>query len=534
MHTQLWSDTYLDEARKMGDPLADQLVESVLTSSPHEADTGRLAYNVALDLADRILASPALVFVPDSALNEHLRQVPDSVTGYFAPMAAPEWVDAAKLELGARLWHENMLPMLAVLYAYSLPACYLISRGIPALYQTSKLRDPRYLSQRIYETGLMLDAVMGKNGLKLIEDIGSDARKTRYLWGDGYVTAKKVRFLHASMRYMLTHDSHRPTQNAGGEPATLAAHMSQQDSTWDTQSLGVPINQEDLAYTLLTFGYALPRGLQHWGCPIDKDQREAFLHLWRVVGHVMGLDDNLMTDDWQQAEDLLQTIAKRQAARSDDGVALTEALLGFLASYLPDHLGLSERIAALMIIDQLGPDDAAKILRAELIAAATRLDRRLIYALGRGMVRTYYRIRSLVLRRFPTVASLFGNLLDQSAHELMQSWRGAYVRRPFYVPANSSSWKLKQGADEAFLKRLRSWRRRLFNALGLAIALLFVAAFSLLALLPAWWLGSETSLRGTAILCVASAVGALATMKWRLPAIFSRRPLVSEHPSAMP
>ena len=29
----------------------------------------------------------------------------------------------------------------------------------------------------------------------------------RYLWGKGYITAKKVRFLHASMRYMLLNPS---------------------------------------------------------------------------------------------------------------------------------------------------------------------------------------------------------------------------------------------------------------------------------------------------------------------------------------
>jgi hypothetical protein len=34
--------------------------------------------------------------------------------------------------------------------------------------------------------------------------------------------------------------------------------------------------------------------------------------------------------------------------------------------------------------------------------------------------------------------------------------------------------------------------------------------------------------RGTAIVCVASALGALATMKWRLPAIFARRPIASD------
>ena len=282
---------YLDDARKEGDPAVDALVASVLAPGQAEGSAGRLDYNFMLDLADRIVATPSLRFVPSSHLNEELQRVPAGLREYFAPQLAPEWVDARKLELGARLWQQNMLVMLGALYAYSLPACYLIAKGIPALFKTAKLRDPRYLSQRIYETGLMLDAVMGENGLRVVEDIAPESGEhTRYLWGAGYVTAKKVRFLHASMRYMLTQPAHRPHGNKVEEgkgveegqdaeegqngAATLAESMSrQQPSAWDARKLGAPVNQEDLAYTLLTFGYALPKGLERWGCPVSREER---------------------------------------------------------------------------------------------------------------------------------------------------------------------------------------------------------------------------------------------------------------------
>ena len=57
-----------------------------------------------------------------------------------------------------------------------------------------------------------------------------------------------------------------------------------------------------------------------------------------------------------------ETVKARQGRGSPDGVALTESLLGFLAEYLPDYMQLSHRIAALMMIDQLGLEDASKIL----------------------------------------------------------------------------------------------------------------------------------------------------------------------------
>ena len=64
-----------------------------------------------------------------------------------------------KLTVASRLFHENMLAILMMLYCGSLPSCYLIKNGIPALYQTAKLKDSRYVHQRMYETGLFVDAV---------------------------------------------------------------------------------------------------------------------------------------------------------------------------------------------------------------------------------------------------------------------------------------------------------------------------------------------------------------------------------------
>ena len=539
MDAEVFTNEYLDRIRKEGDPKVDALVEHVLAAPVGGKESGRLDYNLMLDLADRIVATPSLRFVADSVLNQELKRVPAGLEEYFAPEVAPAWVDARKLELGARLWQQNMLAMLGVLYAYSLPACYLVAKGIPALFQTSKLRDPRYLSQRVYETGLMLDAVMGKDGISVVEDIApGSGERTSYLWGNGYVTAKKVRFLHASMRYMLINRARLAADGAAGdasardtgagEAATITESLSRQASSWDTDALGAPVNQEDLAYTLLTFGYALPRGLERWGCPVSREERAGFLHLWRVVGHVMGIRDELMTDDWDEAEKLFDTIAARQANTSHDGVVLTESLLGFLAAYLPDHMSLSHRIAALMIIDQLGMEHAQMILRPELVRQSLRADRRAIYWVGRTGLRLYYGIRTHVLRRLPTVASLFGNLLENSAHQLIESWRDAYVRRPFYVPANSTTWQRQRDAGEAFVESLRAWRRKMFNTLGLAVGQLVIAGFSFAALLPAWLFGTQTSVRWTAIVCAVTALGAVATMKWRLPAVFAERPVAAD------
>ncbi len=69
--------------------------------------------------------------------------------------------------------------------------------------------------------------------------------------------------------------------------------------------LGLPINQEDLTYTLLTFGLMIPEGLKKWGCPLDQDDCDAFLHTWLVVGSIMGIRNDLMPETYAQAQEFL-------------------------------------------------------------------------------------------------------------------------------------------------------------------------------------------------------------------------------------
>ncbi len=264
MSIATWSDQQLDELRQHGDPPADALASRLFEHpATGEQEFGRLGYNHILNLTDKMQEAPELVFANDSELYRQLHAMPPEFVDYFDPMELPSWVDPAKLVVASRMWMDNSLGMLVVLFLGSLPACYLMARGIPALYQTNKLSDPRYISQRIYETGLMLDAVMKDGGFKILTDIAgapkdallaalkkldpsgawvsegrnlrrkSDApqvplshdgilehlsehetKTRRFVWGPGYVTVKKVRFLHASMRYMLQH----PEQFAAAAP----------------------------------------------------------------------------------------------------------------------------------------------------------------------------------------------------------------------------------------------------------------------------------------------------------------------------
>ncbi len=567
-----WSDAKLDQYRQTGDVDVDQLVESVLPESGNES-IGRLGYNDMLVLADQLIKTPGLALVKQSKLANRLRQKPAALVDYFDPMPAPDWVDPAKIQLGAKLWQQNTLPTLIVLYSASLPACYLIKNGIPALYQTDKLRKVDYIFQRIYETGLMLADTMDPGGISVIKDVNVDEnelllqalqnldsegnwqqhgrlcqrensesgipleqqdvqneidrlaeKSTRYLWGKGYLAAKKVRFLHASMRYMLNSPQRCCPFGHVDNPKTLAESLSHRDQAWDTKALGVPINQEDLAYTLLTFGYLIPRGLAKWGIPISLEEKEAFLHLWKVIGYVMGVEPELMTDNWQEAKQLYEQIERRQAGYSEEGVMLTDTLMKFLANYLPHVPGFSNRLSTVLMINQLGMESASCIIPESEINAINRWWRRAFYWVAGKLCRVFFGLRTRIFKRFKYLGGMTFGRLHEVGHHLIESWRGAYIRQPFFVPKDSTTWVKTPGFNAKHEENLKNWRREIFFAVAICLALLIVSIFSFVAAFPLWLLVGKSAFVKLIIAALIGWVCSMLLMNTWLPVIFRKRP----------
>ena len=565
-----WSEEQLTAYRLQGDVEVDALVAKVLPKAGSES-IGTFGYNEMLLLTDQLINNPELAFIKDSKLSQHLDEIPDDLVQYFKPMEAPDWVDPKKLQLGSSLWQQNTLMSLGVLYSSSLPACYLIKNGIAALYQSEKLREKQYIFQRIYETGVMLATTMDPGGISLLDDaeynhdkLLLDALKKldpegswgqegqscdkingkghaqldpqdvheevarlrsnskKYLWGKGYINAKKVRFLHSSMRYMLIQNNQ--SCPFSGKPNSFTDALSQQQSAWDFAKFGHPINQEDLAYTLLTFGMLIPKGLKNWGVPVSDAEREGFLHLWKVIGYTMGIREELLTDNWEEAEQLYALIAKRQVGHSEAGVILTESLMGFLNDYLPDFPGFSEHISTAMIVNQLGVEQASKIISAENMQAISVFWRRPIFKSIGTVFKVFLHLRGKYYHRFKHLGGITANRIHEAAEELIKSWRSAYLRKPFFVPVNATQWIRKPGVDQDYINKLKSWRCHLLNTIVISFALLLISVFSFTAALPAWLLEGEIAIK----ICLTTALVSwgsfyLLMNNW-LPVVFSKRP----------
>lgn len=520
---------YFDTLRMRGDEYADMLVKETLAPHQKAQHVGRLGYNHLLDIADVLAETPELVLNQHSRVATELDEYPGDLRDYFDPIEAPDWVDEAKLELSGRLWKKDMLAIISVLYSLSLPACYLMKNGIPALYQTAKLSSRRYIYQRIYETGLMLDAVLGPNGIRVVQDIDHttdehfrqavnmsdpdgqweksgrtlvrkakgackvdqsqlkkhmdsvmDAKEKpkRFLWGKGYITAKKVRFLHASMRYMLLNPGICQPKSSDLDQKSFAKAIHHIDKPYDYETLGKPVNQEDLAYTLLTFGYCIPKGLRKWGRRWTDEEKQAFLHTWKVIGYTIGIQENLLTDNWDEAERLYNVIQERQAGTSSQAKILTETLIGFLQDYLPKHFGLDKGIAAKLIRDQMGSTYTKMVMPEEYIKASKGLLTTIVFRIVIIAVKLHYRVRRF-LYKIPLISGFFKNLVYETGQELVKSWRDVYSRKPFYVSKKADEWQIMHGVSDSFRKELRQWRHKLFNTIAVGIGALSVATIAI-------------------------------------------------------
>ncbi|MGO9385381.1 MAG: oxygenase MpaB family protein [Mycobacterium sp.] len=279
-----WTDALLDGMRELGDPLADEPVAAVL-------DRGGI---------DEVNAMMQTLVRVDQLVPEAL---PDEIRGYLAEtLPLPEWADMGKIKRGQQLFETWGLEIACCLFCASLPSAYAAANGVRVLYATARLdTDAR---RRVMETGQFLIDVANVGGL--------DEN------GKGRRTIQRVRLMHAAVRHLIK------------------ARNEQKPGMWHPD-WGTPINQEDLAGTRMSFSYVFSEPMRRLGVRVPAQDVEAYLHLWNVIGHLLGLRDELLVHDVADATALVDTIRRRQFEASAEGQELTRALLDLMYELTPVH-----------------------------------------------------------------------------------------------------------------------------------------------------------------------------------------------------
>lgn len=309
----------MDELRHAGDPSADDVI-------------GELAHTQQIRSVSRVLRH---LVDNDQPVPEEL---PQSIGRWLHETAElPGWVDRDRFDRGCRLVVQHGPQVCVVLGTASLVYCYAGYPGVKVLTFSRRLDHDAV--RRVGETAQFVLSVMAPGSL----DPG----------GRGIRKIQKVRLLHAAIRHLVT-TSRR----------------------WDVAGDGMPICQEDLAGTLMSFSVIVVDALQRLGVRVDADEAEHYYYRWRVIGEMLGIEPTAIPADLAGARELTDLIARRNHRRSAEGIEMTRALFELHANSLPPGFaGAAPALTRYLVGDEM----------CELVdLPRTRWDRKVSWQAGVG------------------------------------------------------------------------------------------------------------------------------------------------------
>ncbi|MGA5064009.1 oxygenase MpaB family protein [Streptomyces exfoliatus] len=274
------TDASTNALRQSGDELADATVAALF----ERGETG--TYNTLMRFF-----STAGAPVPDS--------LPDVAREYLeATGAPPSWVDWDEMERARLFLIDNNVHVATALSFAAMPACYLVPHVAKLLSTTHGLKYP---ANRMAATGQFTVYLMRPDAF----EAGS-----RFL-----PAAQKVRLLHASIRHHLT-----------------------REGRWDTAGSGVPICQEDMIGGQMFFSLLVLDSLHRLGIHMSEEGAASYYYAWRVVGALLGVDQEAVPKSLDEAREFLDRYMIRHMGPSPEGALLTRQLIDLYEEVVPGTL----------------------------------------------------------------------------------------------------------------------------------------------------------------------------------------------------
>jgi hypothetical protein len=392
---------------RVGDPLADDIVSLLVgqrplpssVPTPHSANQPDAS--ARLNEATRLMAGwthngtllswPAPLPFAVAAPGEE-PSVTQVLHSYLQQAAhLPEWADRAKVERAENLFMAHGPMSCTLLFCASLPECYMPPHLAGVLHIAGQLETNT--EHRIRQTAAMVFPVMMRGGLMSPG-------------GTGVAQVLKVRLIHATIRHLILHGN--PAQVRGhvlrrqrGTPAGM--HQAMSDHGWDVDVQGVPCNQIELAYTLLTFSYVFLNGMRKLGQGLSEEDEEAYLHAWNVMGHVLGIRREWMAHTMTDAAALFERIqarARTVVVTPDVRPGLGRALMNTMANAI--HLPVLRHVPVPLTQWLIGRQTARDIGVDERVPLLSRL----VFRLGLVLVRIVDALVGLISSRFSIVRLL--------------------------------------------------------------------------------------------------------------------------------
>ncbi|NEA63355.1 oxygenase MpaB family protein [Streptomyces sp. SID12488] len=272
-----YTRTSMDDLRTEGDELADATVATLF----ERGEVGK--FNTLMRYV--------------STVGQDLPEgLPDIAREYLnATSTPPAWVDWGEMEKARLFFIDNNVHISTALSFASMPACYVLPHVAKLLSSTHSLKYP---SKRMAETGQFTVYLMQPDAFEA---------------GSRFIpAAQKVRLLHASIRH----------------------HLKREDR-WDTAALGTPICQEDMIGGQMMFSIQVLDALHRLGIHMSDEGAEAYYYAWRVVGAVLGVDQEHVPKDLQAARQFSDLYMTRHMGPSEEGAQLTRQLIDLYEEVVP-------------------------------------------------------------------------------------------------------------------------------------------------------------------------------------------------------
>ncbi|MFF0744847.1 oxygenase MpaB family protein [Streptomyces sp. NPDC004111] len=271
------TEASMDALRHVGDELADATVATLF----ERGEVGR--FNSLMRYVSTV-GAPLPEGLPDVA-REYLR----------ATSAPPDWVDWAEMEKARLFFLDNNVHISTALSFASMPACYVVPHVAKLLSASHGLNYP---SKRMAETGQFTVHLM---------------RPDAFEAGSRFIpAAQKVRLLHASIRHHL-----------------------RREGRLDAGVPGVPICQEDMIGGQMFFSMLVLDSLHRLGIHMSTEGAEAYYYAWRVVGAMLGVDQEAVPQNLQEARQFLDLYMVRYMGPSPEGARLTRQLIDLYEEVVP-------------------------------------------------------------------------------------------------------------------------------------------------------------------------------------------------------
>lgn len=373
-----WEDNdFLDQMRLEMDPQADAVIAEHFAGREDDIEAVHHLFGLvsgkakpppqeAPDVHDDLLKAEDLLNIRSDPYDSIPEGLPGKIQRFvMARQPLPTWADTKKLKSAEKIFKLYEPHYLIFLLCKALPETYACWRGAQLLALTGRLTDDeaeglRRLKYRIVITAQFVLDVMTDGGLT--------AR------GDGIQAVRMIRLIHASIRYLVM-----------------------KSGTWETEKWGEPINQEDMAMTLMAFSVQVIEGFECFNVYLRPEEKEAIFHTWRLAGHYLGIRSELLPETFSEGRALWKTIIKRQQTQPSDedaeaGKMLTQAIIEYVDSVLKTSLDLpSLTIRRLLnnatVSNYLGIREVTKWrprIRLFLIVLVARRLRRFLFALPWG------------------------------------------------------------------------------------------------------------------------------------------------------